>query len=506
MWQKVDKLIDSITMYRLVIYVLGSLVVVGAGLAVFGDIGFSPIQIILAAGIEVTACWLINWAMGWFFEAPVNGESAIITGLILSLIVPPELSGFNLLFLLAAAGLAIGSKFVLSVNRKHIFNPAALAVVLTALGPRQSADWWVGTAAMAPFVLVGGLLIVRKISREYMLAVFWSVAIILTVLLAFLGGMSVGGALKNLVLSSPALFIGFFMLTEPATAPVRKKMQLIYAALVGWLFLPQIHVGSWYTTPELALVVGNAFSFLVNPKVKLYPMFRQKLKIAYNTIDFAFAPGQRFSYEPGQYMEWTLPHSGKDDRGPRRFLTLASSPTEPEIRIGVKFYPNGSTFKKTLLGITPETKIAAGLLGGDFVMPKDKSKKLAFIAGGIGVTPFRSMAKYLVDTNENRDVVMLYAASTHADVAYSDVFEQARANIGMGTTYIYSNEDLKPGELHAVRGMLSERMISSCIPDFNERVFYISGSHPMVVSVQEALKALGVKKQNIKTDFFPGYA
>lgn len=88
---------------------------------------------------------------------------------------------------------------------------------------------------------------------------------------------------------------------------------------------------------------------IVSPKTKLIPILKDKIMVASSTMDFVFSPGQKLVYQPGQYMEFTLPHNATDSRGSRRYLTLASSPTESDLRIGVKFYENGSSFKKALL-------------------------------------------------------------------------------------------------------------------------------------------------------------
>ena len=59
----------------------------------------------------------------------------------------------------------MASKYLFTIRKKHIFNPAAFAVALTALTINQSASWWVGTPLMLPAVLLGGLLIIRKVRR-----------------------------------------------------------------------------------------------------------------------------------------------------------------------------------------------------------------------------------------------------------------------------------------------------------------------------------------------------
>ncbi len=148
----------------------------------------------------------------------------------------------------------------------------------------------------------------------------------------------------------------------------------------GILFVPQIHVGPIYSTPELALVVGNLYSYLVSPKHKVLLTLRRKKKIAANIVDFVFKPSRQLAYEPGQYMEFTLAHKGPDSRGNRRYFTLASSPTEANLHLGVRFYPEGSSFKRAMYSLDNRIKMLAGQIAGDFTLPGDSNKKLVFIA------------------------------------------------------------------------------------------------------------------------------
>ncbi len=511
MWQQllkpVDYVIDQLSMYRLLMYYLLFLLVAAMGLSATGVIHYNAVDIALAAGITTFACWIINRVFAYTFNAPVNPESSILTGLILSLIITPSFQTYGLLFMLAASGLAIASKYLLTIRNKHIFNPAAIAVVLTAIGPRQDASWWIGTAWMLPFVIVGGLLIVRKVRRGSMVAAYLIATTVVTAGLSLYDKSSVTLNLKNMILTSAIFYLGFVMLTEPYSSPTTRTKQIYYAIIVGVLVAPQFHVGHYYTTPEVALVIGNLFAYLVSPKTKLFPVLREKLKVARDTAEFVFIPDRRLAYLPGQYMEWTLPHEHADSRGSRRWFTLSSSPTEKFLRVGVKFVANGSSYKDAMLDMDNQTPIVAAQVAGDFVMPESKKKKLAFIAGGIGITPFRSMIKFLIDKQQPRDIVLLYSAKTVDDVAYRSVFDQAKESIGLRTTYfITGKQSPPPEEQNFVRGMISPETIKRKIPDYNDRLFYISGTHQMVEAVTEMLMDIGVDRGSIKTDFFPGYA
>src|SRR5260370_1410080 len=120
-------------------------------------------------------------------------------------------------------------------------------------------------------------------------------------------------------------------------------------------------------------------------------------------------------------MEFTLAHPHSDSRGNRRYFTLASSPTENLVHLGIRFYDQGSSFKQAMFQMNGKTQFVAAQIAGDFTLPTDPSQKLVFIAGGIGITPFRSMLKYLLDTHQRRDIVMFYANRRVDEIVYKDV-------------------------------------------------------------------------------------
>jgi ferredoxin-NADP reductase len=282
------------------------------------------------------------------------------------------------------------------------------------------------------------------------------------------------------------------MLTEPLTMPPSRIGRFLYGALVGLLFAPAIHLGSFYFTPEIGLLVGNLFVYFISPEGRFALKLTGIKELASDTTEFIFTPDFRFHFLPGQYLEWTLGHNPSDNRGNRRYFTIASSPTENDVRLGVKFYEPASSFKRALGTLKIGDTVSVSHLAGDFVLPKNRKKKLAFIAGGIGITPFRSQAKYLMDTNDCRAVTLLYLNKSDSEIAYKELFDEARQKIGMKTFY------------HS--GRISSEIIAEEIPDYSERLFYISGPNSMVETYKHMLLAMGVPRRHIKTDYFPGFA
>jgi glycine betaine catabolism B len=503
----IDAVLNKITMYRLVLYVLIFLLVAAGTLGYFGVISYNPVSIALSTVFIFLVCWTTNRIFAHSFEAPYNPESTWITALILALIITPPTAIFDTTYLALAfwaSAIAIASKYILAIRKKHIFNPAALGVAATAAFLGLSASWWVGTPWMVPFVLAGGLLIVRKIHRFDM---WWT----------FIGTFALGIAYFTLThrldlalsfsqsfLYAPAFFFSTVMLTEPATSPGSRIWRLLYAFGTACLFLPNVSIGSFYFTPELALLVANIGTYIVSSKEKLILTLKEKIRLSQDVVEFVFTPNRRLVFAPGQYMEWTLAHTSPDSRSVRRYFTIASSPTEPDLHLGVKFYAPASSFKEKLYSMQPGEQIVASQLAGDFTFPRDPNRKLVFIAGGIGVTPFRSMIQYLLDTGEKRPITILYSMRAPQDAVYRDLLDRAQYELGIKVVYAFSDASvlLRPGTVR----MITADVVAKEVPDYEERTFYISGPQGMVTSFKDMLLGMGVGRTSIKTDYFPGFA
>lgn len=504
-WRPIDALLNAYTMYRVVLYGLSFL----AGVAVlFGFIGllpFSGLQFLLLLGTVLLASYLAHELSRRIFKAIINTESYLITALILFFILAPITNLQDILVSIAACCIAMFSKYLLAVNKKHLFNPAAIAVVILGLLGFGNAIWWVGSANLLPFVLVVGILVVRKIRRFYLLWPFLLTALITVSLFNLIRfDLPITQTVWQVLLSWPLFFFGTIMLTEPLTAPPRRREGILYSALVGIFFGSQFELGPVFSSPELSLIIGNIFTFFVSPTGKLYlPLLAQR-HLNSSIHEFSFAKPDTFSFLPGQYLEWTLPSQGADSRGNRRYFTIASSPTESDLILTIKIPEKPSTFKQHLLSLEPGEHIVAHQLSGDFVLPEDSSVPLVFIAGGIGVTPFRSMIQYLLDQNEKREIVLFYACSTAEELVYTELFSQAATN---GVTFVplVTDADQAPRNWRGETGYLTAQLIQKHVESYSQRRYYISGPNVMVESYKKLLHELKIPTSQIVTDYFPGF-
>ena len=333
----IDKFLNTITMYRLVLYGLTVLSGISFIFSLFGLLPFTFIQLIVTMAIIFIVGFFVKVIMHAIFKPVANFESAPITSFILFFILAPVTNITDVWITVLATTLAISSKFLLAIDKKHIFNPAALGVFLLGLLGYGNAIWWVGSTSLLPFVAVLGLLVVRKLRKFHLLWSFLIASIVTIIAFNVRNGVSPDDSFIQAFLSWPLVFFATIMVTEPLTSPHRKKLTVLYGLLVGVFFGSQFHIGPFFSSPELSLLIGNIFAFIVNPKYRLFLQLKERIQLAPNIYEFVFEKVSRFTFLPGQYLEWTVPDTLPDARGNRRYFTIASSPTEDTIKVGVKF-------------------------------------------------------------------------------------------------------------------------------------------------------------------------
>lgn len=499
------KYLDQLTMYRVVLYGLGAVSVVAIIEALFGWLPFDALNMFFSLMLLCTVSYGVNWVCSRLLRIETAYESWLISALILFLILMPPTNLQDVFAVIFIAALAQISKYVLVLNSKHVFNPVAIALVIASAMGIGIGSWWVASLPLLWIMLPVGIAIASKVQRLRMFIAFSVVALVSI----YLNNSSFFSSPTDFIVSSfaswPIIFFGAVMLTEPRTSPTRWHDQLPFAILVGTLFGSSFHVGPIFASPELALVLGNIVAFLFSPQPNIKLSVVHNKRINGEMYELAFEPSRKLDFTAGQYLEWTLPHSHPDNRGNRRYFTIASAPEEKQLLLGVKIPTNNpSSYKSKLRELKPGDTMIAGDVSGDFVLPKDINQKLVFIAGGVGITPFRSMVAHLLETNQKRDIHLLYAVSKPEDIMYANFFEQAQ-HVGLKLTCCITQADCAPPDWNGKTGYITGEMLSDVIVDWQDRSYYLSGPPGMLQAYITMLQKVGVPGHKIKTDFFPGY-
>ncbi len=500
MLRLLDRFLDTTTMYKIILYALLLLIIqafIGAFLG-FVSFSFAELLVSLLVISSVTLC--SHFLFRKLYSAEVSAESSYISLFILFLILAPSTEKGDILMMAAASFIMVASKYVVAYRLRHIFNPVAFSLVFLGVLGSTLSIWWVGAVYFFPTVFLLAFLMLRKL-KYYSLFFSYVISSLLTVTAyALFSGRGIDEAFTQHLISWPFLFFGIIMVTEPFTMPARNLTQGIYGALVGVLSSFPYAFPPLYSSPELALILGNIFAFTVSLKTKPLLFFKEKKQIAQNTFEFTFTKKEPIPYISGQYMQWSLPHHKEDVRGTKRYFTIASSPYDEDIKLGVKILDNGSTFKKELADLQKGDTLLVNSIRGDFVLPADTTKAVVCIAGGIGITPFISMLRTLLHTKEKRSLSLFYFVNQREDIAYKDVLQEVKDTLGITTVVSLSKETAEGYE----SGMLTKEMLGVHIKSITDTYFYISGPPMMVSAYKDFLISLGVKRAYIVTDFFPG--
>lgn len=256
--------------YRLALYYLAAILMAAFALSAAGIVRQSPLDLAFSAAVSLIVCLSVNWAFAHVFGARSNWESVAISAIIITLIITPvapgDLAGVGFLALVSAWAMA--SKYLIAIRKQHLFNPACFGAVLVGVGLHQNVSWWVGdNAVLLPVILAGGALILSRLRYFEMVAAF--AVMVLGISIAEGNAASIAGvmrSLSNMGIHSMFCFFALVMLSEPRTAPLGRWRQVGYGALVGLLFSPFTHIGTYYFTPESALVCGNLFTFFTNKR------------------------------------------------------------------------------------------------------------------------------------------------------------------------------------------------------------------------------------------------
>ena len=204
-----------------------------------------------------------------------------------------------------------------------------------------------------------------------------------------------------------------------------------------------------------------------------------------------------FSFVPGQYVYLT---PGKGAAALTKHLTLSSSPADPFIEVtkGETSHPFTGALKKLRAG---DEAIIRGPYG-DFTFRGEYSR-VAFIAGGIGITPLWSMIQYATEMMYDSDITLLYSAIREPDILFHEKMKEvAEKNLHFSVVLTLTSPG--PGWTGHT-GRIDRRMIEQEFPDWQDRIFFTSGAPGMVNATLAILREIGIPEDHIRYEYFPGY-
>lgn len=225
-------------------------------------------------------------------------------------------------------------------------------------------------------------------------------------------------------------------------------------------------------------------------------------EVASGTLLVLFAVDEYPDYRPGNYFWVELPDRGHhDEKGLRRHISLATSPSEKGV-VGLATRLRDSAFKRTLAELQVGDEVVVEEPKGSFVLPDDTSAEYVFVAGGIGITVFRSMLRFIADEDLPYRVTLVYSNRNRDSAAFLEELDELERRIGgLRVLLTMTDEPDWPGESRH----LDADVLADLVGGLDRKTFLVAGPPAMAEAVADSLRAAGVSEDRVLSDKFSGY-
>ena len=231
---------------------------------------------------------------------------------------------------------------------------------------------------------------------------------------------------------------------------------------------------------------------------------KEKQEVAKGTLLVTFdLLGREVDFEPGQYFFVTLPDLGyQDERGLRRHITVVTSPNQRGV-LGLCTRLRDTAFKRTLAELEVGADVEVEEPKGKWVLPRETDRPYVFIAGGIGITVFRCMLRYIAEEGLPHRVTLFYSNRDRESTAFLDeLAELERGNPNLRVVLTMTEDAGWEGETRRIDADVLRDHLEDDLGSF---VYLIAGPPGMVESMEEALRAAAVPEEQVRPEKFSGY-
>ncbi|MCW4046073.1 MAG: FAD-dependent oxidoreductase [Candidatus Bathyarchaeota archaeon] len=215
-------------------------------------------------------------------------------------------------------------------------------------------------------------------------------------------------------------------------------------------------------------------------------------------VSYRFPRPKQLNYKPGQYMLATIKASGKELTHP---FSFSSSPTEKDFIEFTKKLTD-SEYSNTLRTLKPGDWARIDAPYGTFTF-QGEHQKIAMLAGGVGITPFRSICRYATDTHLNSSIILLYGCRNENEIAFkAELEEMQRQNPNLKVVFILGDAS---NQWKGLVGFINAELVKTQVPDYKERVFYACGPPGMVKAMKNLITSIGLPLKQLKLEVLAGH-
>ena len=233
--------------------------------------------------------------------------------------------------------------------------------------------------------------------------------------------------------------------------------------------------------------------------------FKGREMVSEDILVFRIGKPEGYAFSPGQFCFLTFPDLGfQDEKGLRKHLSIASSPGETELLFATKV--SGSAFKKTLMALRTGAEIVVEHPMGKFTLPEHIDSPVIFLAGGIGITPFRSILRHIVDTGKGFTVTLFYSARVPGEAVFLEELQSLAAKHDeIFVVPTMTRIEQGSGIWRGLTGRISPEMIKEYAAGWQKALYYAAGPPPLAEATQKMLGDMGIFPQKVHVEKFTGY-
>lgn len=217
--------------------------------------------------------------------------------------------------------------------------------------------------------------------------------------------------------------------------------------------------------------------------------FTEKIKRTETVKSFRFSCEGRTDFIPGQFTQLIFDEKDRANRTLNKYLSFSCAPGKEYIEVTKRI--SESEFSKRLDGLKEGEEVLFAPPMGNCVFKEDY-EKIAFLIGGIGVTPVISMIEYIVERKMDTDACLLYSNRSADEAAFKKELD-AWTSRAPGLRIIHKT------------GRIDKDAVVQHLPDRKERVIFMFGPPAMVGAMKDICLVIGCAKDMLKTENFIGY-
>lgn len=247
-----------------------------------------------------------------------------------------------------------------------------------------------------------------------------------------------------------------------------------------------------------------------------WPVFMSRLsnrhEVAENTMAFQFEKPAGWTFKPGQFVDITLMNPPETDaEGNTRGFSISAAPHEPFIMVTTRL--RDTAFKRVLKSMPLQTEVKIEGPFGNLTLHNNAERPAVLLAGGIGITPFRSIVKNAAKEKLPHRIFLFYSNRRPEDAAFLEelqALEPQNANYKLIATM--TEMEKSSGSWKGEVGMIDYKMLDRHLkPAASAQwytagpIYYVAGPPQMVRDLQAMLTNAGVDTDDVRIEEFSGY-